>query len=228
MPVKDSLETTQQALTHLFASHNRDWVLTVYNDFSTPENTLLLKQLSGQMGFRLVNWEERTDHPSPNYRLTLIEAQQAALEDGADLLIVESDVMIRPDTIERLQAAIQDNIGMAAAITCDEQGKVNFPYLYAKDEPKRCCKTNKRVSFCCTLLTHQLLQTIPFESLSTGKDWFDVTISHLAIRHKLTNLLLTDVPVLHKPHSSRPWKKLKATNPLRYYWNKIIHGIDRI
>jgi len=40
--------------------------------------------------------------------------------------------------------------------------------------------------------------------------------------------LLTNVPVLHLPHSSRPWKMLKYTNPLKYYWKKYTKGLDKI
>ena len=35
-------------------------------------------------------------------------------------------------------------------------------------------------------------------------------------------------PVLHKPHSSRPWKQLKYTNPLLYYWRKLTQHRDKI
>ena len=42
------------------------------------------------------------------------------------------------------------------------------------------------------------------------------------------NRLLLDTQVLHQPHSSRPWKQLKYTNPLRYYWQKLTQKRDRI
>ena len=35
-------------------------------------------------------------------------------------------------------------------------------------------------------------------------------------------------PVLHKPHSSRPWKQLKYKNPLLYYWRKLTQRRDKI
>jgi len=34
--------------------------------------------------------------------------------------------------------------------------------------------------------------------------------------------------VWHRPHSSRPWKQLKYTNPLKYYWLKFTKGLDKI
>ena len=42
------------------------------------------------------------------------------------------------------------------------------------------------------------------------------------------NYLFINLPVLHRPHGSRPWKKLKYTNPLKYYWLKYTKGLDKI
>jgi len=42
------------------------------------------------------------------------------------------------------------------------------------------------------------------------------------------NYLMTSLPVLHIPHSSRPWKHLKYTNPLKYYWKKLTEKRDKI
>lgn len=227
MPVKDSLDTTREAICHLYASQSKDWHFCLYNDFSSAENTALLKQWSEEFGFELHNWEEHTDHPSPNYRLTLIDAQKKALADNADLLIIESDVMLKTDTLDRLLQAKNDHSGMIAAVTHDNEGRVNFPYNYAQGWTGT-VDTKKRFSFCCTLLTKELLKALPFESLNPEKDWFDVTISHRSTELGFVNRLLMDAPVLHLPHSSRPWKKLKYTNPLRYYFNKFFHGKDKI
>lgn len=228
MPVKDSLATAQKAIQCICASADTNWQLTVYNDFSSQENTTSLAALKEQYGFALVNWSERTTHPSPNYRLTLIDAQQQAMEAGADLLIVESDVMVRPETVTRLKEARREGVGMVAAVTHDEAGKVNFPYLYAKDWEAQVIETKKRFSFCCTLLTLELLQALPFASLDASKDWFDVTISHRSVELGFRNLLLMDTPVLHMPHSSRPWKRLKYTNPVKYYLMKLFCRRDKI
>ena len=51
MPVKDSLDTARDAIEAVLLTPGAD--LTVYNDFSTPENTDMLKQLSQEQGFRL-------------------------------------------------------------------------------------------------------------------------------------------------------------------------------
>ena len=176
MPVKDSIETVREALTCLYASTDLNWRFTLYNDYSTPENTEALKQLSEHYEFELVNWAERTKHPSPNYRFTLIDAQRKALQEQADLLIIESDVLIRRDTIARIRTARQDRVGMVAAITHDEQDKVNFPYKYAALWRKKPTFTIKRFSFCCTLLTKASLPTYPFAELNTEKNWSDVDI----------------------------------------------------
>ena len=228
MPVKDSIETVREALAHLYASADRAWTLTVYNDFSSAENTLTLTALAEQYGFCLVNWAERTTHPSPNYLLTLRDAQQSALADGADLIIVESDVMVTPETAAHLRTSVREGVGMVAAVTHDAEGHVNFPYLYAADWPTEPTVTTKRLSFCCTLLTLELLQAFPFDELNPKKDWFDVTISRESVKRGFTNILLMDAPVLHKPHSSRPWKQLKYTHPLKYYLLKLFCRRDKI
>ena len=226
MPVKDSMHTARQAIAALMQAGKVD--LTVYNDFSTAETTAELAEMSQRLGFRLVNWADRTDHPSPNYRLTLQDAQRRALEAGAHLAIVESDVTVRPDTLDRLQAAATDGVGMVAAVTVDEDGRVNFPYLYARRLHGTAVDTAKRLSFCCTLLTNALLQAYSFDQLDPTKQWYDVAISHRSLTLGFRNRLLLDTPVLHQPHSSRPWKKLKYTNPLRYYWQKLTQKRDRI
>ena len=226
MPVKDSPDTTRETIMALLQTPDIDF--TVYNDFSSPENTALLQQLAQEQGFRLSNWADRTDHPSPNYRLTLQDAQQRALANGAHLVIVESDVLVKPDTITRLCDMVNDEVGMVAAVTVDNEGVVNFPYQYARRLHDDVVNTRKRFSFCCTLLTNRLLQAYDFHRLDPTKAWYDVTISHQSIQLGLHNLLMLNNPVIHRPHSSRPWKQLKYTHPLRYYWQKITRKRDRI
>lgn len=225
MPVKDSIEIAEQAIRAIIASGH---TLTVYNDYSTPENTLRLEQLAGELGFRLVNISEVLSHPSPNYLYVLQTAQAEANYDGAHLIIVESDVIVREQTIRRLTESVTPGTGLIAAVTTDDSGRVNFPYLYAEKWPQKDTLTNKRFSFCCTLLTQELLTAIDFHDLNPEKNWYDVTISHLSIQKGLNNLLMMTNPVLHKPHSSRPWKQLKYTNPLLYYWRKLTQRKDRI
>ena len=226
MPVKDSPDTTREAIMALLQTPDIDF--TVYNDFSSPENTALLQQLAQEQGFRLINWADRTDHPSPNYRLTLQDAQQRALANVAHLVIVESDVLVKPDTIARMASMVVDGVGMVAAVTVDNEGVVNFPYQYARRLHGDVVNTRKRFSFCCTLLTNRLLQAYDFHLLDPTKAWYDVTISHQSIQLGLHNLLMLNNPVIHRPHSSRPWKQLKYTHPLRYYWQKITKKRDRI
>ena len=128
---------------------------------------------------------------------------------------------------EGLDAAVEPGVGMVASVTHNARGRINFPYEYArvlhKDGP-----CNKRLSFCCTLLTPQLLKAYSFEMLDPEKNWYDVYISHLSQKVGLLNILQISNPVLHKPHSSRPWKKLKYTRPLLYYWQKMVLKRDRI
>ena len=226
MPVKDSLDTARDAISAVLSAPGID--LTVYNDFSTDENTALLKRMAVEQGFRLVNWADHTDHPSPNYLLTLQDAHARAIAEDAHLVIVESDVTVKPETIDRLVEQVNNGVGMVAAVTVDNDGNIHFPYKYASRLHGTTISTTKRFSFCCTLLSNEFLHAYSFKDLDPTKSWFDVTISHMSTSLGFKNLLMLDNPVLHRPYSSRPWKQLKYTNPLLYYWQKIIHKRDRI
>lgn len=227
-PVKDALETAQQAIARVCVSKGSSRYV-VYNDYSKAENRRLLEE-GRSLGYELINIEDRVQSPSPNYRFALQDAHQKALETGAGLLIVESDVFVEPDTIQQLVefAKSTPDCGMVAAITVDEKGAINFPYLHIRQGGSEAIITRHRLSFCCTLLTYSLLQQLDFEKLSDKKDWFDVQISRDSRRLGFSNYVLPDVRVLHLPHSSRPWKKLKYTQPLKYYFRKWLGGLDRI
>jgi hypothetical protein len=227
-PVKDALETAQVAISKICASKG-SCRYVVYNDYSLPENRKILEERMSQ-GYELINIEDLVQTPSPNYRFTLQDARQKAIEAGAALLIVESDVFVEPDTITSLMnfARQHPDCGMVAAITVDEKGAVNFPYLHLQGARKEAQLTRHRLSFCCTLLTNTLLDRLDFDTLSEKKDWFDVQISRDSRKLGFSNYVLPDVKVLHLPHSSRPWKKLKYTQPLKYYIRKWLGGLDRI
>ncbi|MBQ9523047.1 MAG: glycosyltransferase [Paludibacteraceae bacterium] len=224
MPVKDSLETAEQAIRAIVASgHN----VCVYDDYSSDENAARLDALRDEFGIRVVHIRKVLDHPSPNYRWVLNTAQREAIEKNQDLVIVESDVIVKEGTISRLQQAISKGVGMVAAVTVNEEGEVNFPYEYArKIQQDGSC--TKRFSFCCTLLTNAFLKAYSFEQLDPTKNWYDVHISHMSRQLGFENILLISNPVLHKPHSSRPWKQLKYKNPLLYYWRKLTQRRDKI
>ena len=65
-PVKDSIEFTLETVKAILDSEIKvPYTYTVYNDFSTEENTKILEESSKQLGFRLVNLSDLTDHPSP-------------------------------------------------------------------------------------------------------------------------------------------------------------------
>lgn len=230
-PVKDSINTTLKTIDAVLESH-LDWkyTYTIYNDYSTPENTALLTQLSREKGFTLINLSDLTSHPSPNYRLVLIDAQRKALAADAGLIIVESDVIVAPDTLQRLANGSVNlpQCGIATTVTVDDDGVANYPYLYAKGMEKRITATNKLCSFCCSLLTPSLLKAYDFDTLDASKSWYDVKITHTSRKLGFKNYLFANLLVVHHPHSSRPWKKLKHTNPLKYYFLKYVHGLDKI
>lgn len=230
-PVKDSIDSTLETVRAVLASQlGMPFTYTLYNDFSTPENTRRLEEAAHEMGFQLVNLSDLTDHPSPNYLLVLQHERKLCLEEDAALLIVESDVVVRPDTLQGLWngAQKQDNTGIAASVTVDDEGEINYPYLYAKGKENQVIDTRRHCSFCCSLLTTELLNRVDFDQLDSTKNWFDVTISHRSLEVGLHNYLFTSLPVIHRPHGSRPWKQLKYTNPLKYYWLKLTKGLDKI
>ena len=255
-PVKDSILTTQDTLRAIAAGLPAEVAcrVIVYNDNSTDENTVLLRQLCDELHFQLVNLSDLTDHPSPNYLFVLQREQQICLEEGSALLIVESDVTVRPDTISLLlsEADRHPGAGIVASVTVDEEGRVNYPYQYAakwsshlpaegddsrpiqaaQDSPTGgtggAIDNKRHCSFCCSLLTPALLRAFDFHQLDPTKNWFDVTISHESLKAELHNYLLMNAPVLHRPHQSRPWKLLKYKNPLLYYWRKLTRGFDKI
>lgn len=224
MPVKDSPEMAEKAIRAVVASGH---TLTVYDDNSTEENAERLDKLSEELGIRVIHIRQLSSHPSPNYRLVLIDAQRECLRNNRHLVIVESDVLVTGSTFRTMCASVRPQVGMVAAVTTDENGTVNFPYEYArKISTDGVCK--KRLSFCCTLLSNELMRAYDFEQLDDQKNWYDVFISHLSQKLGFENILQVSNPVVHKPHSSRPWKQLKYTNPLLYYWRKYTKGIDKI
>ena len=194
------------------------------------ENTKRLEEASKELNFRLVNLSDITTHPSPNYLLVLQRSQQEAIAADAGLLIVESDVVVKKNTLQELYdgAAARSGCAIAAAVTVDENGVINYPYLHAKGNEGKVYAEKKHCSFCCSLLTPEFLRAFDFRQLDPTKNWFDVTISHEALKQGFQNYLFTTLPVWHRPHGSRPWKQLKYKNPLKYYWLKYTKGLDKI
>ena len=63
-PVKDSIDSTIQTVKAILASQiARPYTYTIYNDFSTPENTAQLERYSKELGFELVNLADITTTP---------------------------------------------------------------------------------------------------------------------------------------------------------------------
>lgn len=228
-PVKDSWETTLQTIEGLYTS-TLPFAYIVYNDFSKKDTRQKLIEASEQYGFTLVHLDEITQNPSPNYKLILQMAQKEAMRLRMPLLIVESDVVVAPTTLKELVAMGNrlPNAGMVGSVTVDESGRFNFPYATVKSTGKGIGETRKSLSFCATLITLSFLERYNFGELSANKDWFDIHISRQSRRLGFKNYLSKRTPVLHQPHSSRPWKQLKYTHPLQYYWYKIIRKRDRI
>ena len=230
-PVKDSIESTLQTIKSILGSKIEvPYTYTVYNDFSTPENTAILEKYSKEWGFELVNISDLTDHPSPNYLLVLQRSRRIAIEQEAGFLLVESDVVVAENTLQSLfdGANERKDCAIAASVTVDDDGKINYPYEYTRGTEGRCYEVKKHCSFCCSLLKPEFLTKMNFDELDPTKHWYDVQISHEALNLGFKNYLFANLPVIHRPHQSRPWKQLKYKNPLKYYWIKFTKGFDKI
>lgn len=228
-PVKNAVDSTIEC-AQAIADSNFTLKHTIFNDFSSEETKSRLEALVQNIGFRLVNLEDITDTPSPNYKLVLQMAQKEALSLRIPLLVIESDVMIKQNTINDMMAFLNENpkSGLIGAITVDEKDAVNFPYLKFKSAKKSVIKTERSLSFCCTLFSPSFLKSFDFMELDDTKDWYDTFISKKSLELGFENYVLMNTRVLHRPHGSRPWKQLKYTNPIKYYFLKFWKGMDKI
>ncbi len=228
-PVKDSVHTATQAAKAVMSS-SVPCTYKIFNDNSSEEGTEALRVLAKELKIQLIHLKDLTNNPSPNYKTVLQVAQKEALERGLPLIIVESDVIVKEDTFSKLLSFVNEHsdAGLVGAITVDEKGEVNFPYLKFKGVEKGVLPTERSLSFCCTLLTVGFLEAYDFRQLDHSKHWYDTHISKMALQLGFSNYILPKVKVLHQPHGSRPWKKLKYEQPLKYYWNKFFKGLDKI
>lgn len=228
-PVKNSLDTTLDTAKAIAAS-SVEVKHIIFNDFSSEETKEGLEKNKDEIGFDLIHLEDLTDQPSPNYKLVLQESQKLAMEKGLPLLVIESDVVVKTDTIENILAFQRknSNAGLIGSVTVDEAGVVNFPYLKFKGVKDSVIDTSRSLSFCCTLFTLDFLKAYDFKGLDEAKDWYDTFISKKSIELGYKNFVLMDSPVWHRPHASRPWKQLKYSNPLKYYFLKFWKGMDKI
>lgn len=228
-PVKDSLYTTQRTIEAI-TNAKGDFKYFVFNDFSQKETKLYLDKAKEELGIEVIHLEDITDTPSPNYKLVLENAQKMALGKNIPLIIIESDVVIKKDTIEQLLSILnsKSKAGVIGAITVDKEGNYNFPYNFEKKKSNEIVDTSHSLSFCCTLISPAFLAEFDFKELSDNKDWFDVFVSRQSKKMGYSNYLAKGIEVLHLPHSSRPWKNLKYKNPVLYYLKKIFLKRDRI
>jgi len=228
-PVKNALQNTLEACQAISES-TVPLRHIVFNDFSEPEAKAGLEAAAKSAHFELVHLEDHTRHPSPNYKLVLQMAQDLAIEARLPLIIVESDVTVRRDTIETLIAQLSrtKNSGLIGAVTTDIDGKINYPYEKFKNVKVDSSPTKRSLSFCCTLISLEFLDAFSFKGLDDSKDWFDTFISKKALELNFVNTVVFESPVIHKPHSSRPWKLLKYSNPLSYYLQKLLKRRDKI
>lgn len=228
-PVKDSLQTTKLAIQAIMEAEGH-FSYYVFNDFSQADTRKYLELEARKLNFNVVHLEDIVNTPSPNYNIVLQKAQQLALAANVPLIIIESDVVIKKDTLQKLLhiTKTEKDPGLVGAITIDENGDYNFPYNFEKDKSDAIVNTPHSLSFCCTLISVPFLKKYSFEELAPDKDWFDVYISRQSKKIGFNNYLAKGVRVLHLPHSSRPWKNLKYKNPVLYYLKKIFLKRDRI
>lgn len=228
-PVKDSLKTTKLTIEAISKTEG-DFEYFVFNDFSKSETKIFLNEAKSKYNFQLIHLDEITSTPSPNYKLVLEMAQKMALQKRCPLIVIESDVIIKPQTLPELIKILNTETkpGIVGAITIDETGNYNFPYTFENNKSNEVLNTSHSLSFCCTLISPEFLSQFDFHLLSAKKDWFDIYISRQSKKLGFNNYLAKGVEVLHLPHSSRPWKNLKYKNPILYYMKKIFIKRDRI
>lgn len=230
-PVKNAIENTLETAAAISKS-SVPIKHIIFNDFSNEETKVVLEENKSKYGYDLIHIEDLTQNPSPNYKLVLIESQKLALEHNIPLILVESDVVVKEDTFAHLLDYYGkiDKAGMVAAITVGFDNQINFPYLRFKNKQnsKSEIETKKSLSFCCTLIGLSLLKNYDLNNLNNSKDWFDTFLSDKSVELGFKNILLPHVTVLHKPHGSRPWKQLKYTNPIKYYFLKYLKRRDKI
>lgn len=228
-PVKNSAESTLEC-AQAIADSSYPIKHIIFNDFSSEETKEKLEGAKGKIGYQLIHLEDITDTPSPNYKLVLQMAQKEALRMGLPLIVVESDVIIKKNTISEMIEFLKKSpkSGLIGAITVGEDGKVNFPYLKFKSSKEHVIKTQRSLSFCCTLFSPSFLGKYNFMDLDDTKDWYDTFMSKKAVEEGFENFVLMKTPVLHRPHGSRPWKLLKYSNPFKYYFLKFWKGRDKI
>ena len=228
-PVKNAIETTLDT-ARAIAKSSISYRHIIFNDFSTEETKQQLEEHKKAIGYELIHLEDLTNTPSPNYKLVLQTAQKLALESAVPLLVIESDVVVKPETLSELLNFCINNkrVGLVGSVTVDEAGVVNFPYLKFKGVKSPIVKTNRSLSFCCTLFAVEFLKKFDFKELDDAKDWYDTFMSKKAIELDFENYVLMNTPVWHRPHASRPWKLLKYSNPLKYYFLKFWKGLDKI
>lgn len=228
-PVKDAIPAASRS-AHAVISSEVPIFYRIFNDNSADEGTKKLIKLAEELNIPLTHLKDFTDTPSPNYKTVLQIAQEEALAKEVPLIIVESDVTVQKDTFKRLLGFAKNHpeLGLVGAITVDEHGEVNFPYLKFKGARKEELETDRSLSFCCTLLSLKFLKAYDFQEMDSSKHWYDTHISRTSLRFGFKNYVLPQVKVRHEPHGSRPWKKLKYQNPLKYYWKKFFKGLDKI
>ena len=227
-PVKGSIDIATRTIESIMSSEiSVDFSYTVYNDFSSEEVTAKLDLLSKKFGFFLINLKDVTLHPSPNYLTILQMAQNRANFDTAHLLIIESDVIVDKNTIQRMYeyASELENPGLIAATTTDSNKKINYPYLFAKRFHDEAVQTKKELSFCCSLLTQPLLTSYNFNALNPERTWHDHYISHKSNELGFNNYVISSLPVIHLQHSIYPWMHLKQSQPFKYRWTKFINKL---
>ncbi|MGI9541800.1 MAG: glycosyltransferase family 2 protein, partial [Cyclobacteriaceae bacterium] len=153
-PVKDSLATTVETIRSISRSEGAFDYL-IFDDFSSRETADYLDKDAVSSGYQVIHLRDHVTSPSPNYRTTLIMAQKKALEEKVDLIIVESDVIVAPETLNGLHdfARSLDQPGLVGSVTTDAQGTINFPYLHIKQDDPEVLLTKRSLSFCCTLIT---------------------------------------------------------------------------
>lgn len=226
-PVKNAIDHAKNCILSVleFLPNSTYFVI---DDFSNDAEVKKLGEFVLNKPIQFIDLKKITQNPSPNYDLALGIVLKNAYENKKSVLVVESDVVLNGKAINSIlqNGMLPKRPGLVGAITQNEKGEINYPYQFLnrwrwKKKIKNEMIKVKAVSFCCTLIGCEFISDIMFENWADKKGWYDLKLSRWARKLGYENFLCT-TPVLHYPHSSRPWKNEKYENFIKYYFKKWI------
>lgn len=200
---------------------------TVYNDFSTEENTHRLEEAARQWNFVWSTYQTWPTTPLPTIYWCY---KQHKRSHRSRCRITDCGIgcYCQKNTLQSLyNGALQQNNAELQQLWQPMKRRNQLP-LPTRQGTENQVYPEKSIAASAVHYSPRTAESIWLQTLDPSKNWYDVTISHESLKRGFQNYLFTTLPVWHRPHSSRPWKQLKYKNPLKYYWLKYTKGLDKI